>query len=86
MIGQIWTQQTYMTTKLIVLKKRSNRQKWTEEEIQEIKEYCDKFLETKTCPSKNVHLSGREKQNERGALAQRFCHTLVKKISNMNKK
>lgn len=68
-------------------KPKSSRKRWTEEEIEEIQQYFAKFLKTKTCPSKTYTLKAIEKSKTKGgALAKRFWHNIVKKISNMNKK
>jgi hypothetical protein len=67
--------------------KRTERKKWTETEIEEINMYFHDFLETKTCPSKKDCMKAIEKSKIKGGpLANRFWHTIVKKISNLNKK
>ena len=63
------------------------RQRWKDEEINEIKKYFAEFLAKKKCPSKKFTLKAIEKSRKNGGPpAKRFWHTIVKKNSNMNKK
>ena len=57
------------------------RQRWMDEEINEIKKYFPEFLAKRTCPSKKFTLKAKEKSRKNGGpLAKRFWHTIVKKI------
>lgn len=68
-------------------KKHVNRVKWSKEEEDEIRKYLGNFLATKTTPSKPECLRAIAQSKEhKGKLQLRYWHTIVKKISNMNKK
>ncbi|XP_071121847.1 uncharacterized protein [Mytilus edulis] len=67
--------------------KKTTRVKWTTEEEEEIKKYFGNHLKVKTTPGKSECLKIIQKSRENGGqICRRDYHTIVKKISNMNKK
>ena len=67
--------------------RKSNRVKWTAKEFEEIQQYFEKHLKVKATPGKSECLKVIKKcKEEGGQICRRDYHTIVKKISNMNKK
>ena len=67
-------------------KKKVKRVRWSAEEINEVKKFFKENLRTKTCPSKQDCLKAIAKSKKNGGkIGNRYWHTIVKKISNMNK-
>lgn len=71
--------------KTMTKKKKSNRQRWTDKEIEEINIYFKKFLETGTTP-RSVYIEKMKKTIKKngGIVHLRANHLIIKKISNMN--
>ncbi|XP_052085092.1 uncharacterized protein LOC127722235 [Mytilus californianus] len=79
------------STSVIVKKRKSakkcNRMKWTETEEEEIRIYFKKHLAAKKTPRKEECLKVLSISKEKGGeLHRRYWHTVIKKVSNMNKK
>lgn len=66
--------------------KQCNRMKWSETEEEEIRKYFKKHLASKTTLRKEECLKVLTISKEKGGeLYRRYWHTVIKKISNMNK-
>jgi len=62
------------------------RKLWDKEETAELRKYFDKHLKVKTTPGKTeVERAIARSKKSGGELHKRYYHTIVKKISNMNK-
>ena len=86
-IGEDFVVESLDVQEKVLPSKKVIRVHWSTEEVKEIKKYFDKHLTTKTTPGKMECLKaiGKSKQSG-GVLHKRFYHTIIKKISNLNKK
>jgi len=66
--------------------KTNTRQKWSVDEVAEIKEYFKTYLDSGITPrNKEVQLAMAKSRKNNGILWMRKAHLIIKKISNLNK-
>lgn len=65
--------------------KKTTRQRWTDDEVKEIKEYFKDFLKSGTTPrSTFIDRMKQKSKVNKGVIHLRENHLIIKKISNMN--